>query len=106
MDKNDNVLCCTTSRTVFTYLQRYAFIDHSATLPRLRSDISLRSVDSRDCAIITWKGVGGHKGNHNWRGGGGGLDVKFNTHRGGGRGALPFSLFFKNWKSGRKLVRV
>ena len=31
-----------------------------------------------------------------------GLDVKFNTYR----GALLFSPFFTNWKSGRRAVRV
>ena len=52
------------------------------------------------------EGGEGHKKNHNYTGRKG-LDVKFNAHRGGGGGgALPLSLFFTNWKSGRKTVRV
>jgi len=60
----------------------------------------------RDCAIVTWRGGGwetrrgGHRGKSQLERGG--LDVKFNTYR----GALLFSLFFTNWKSGRRAMRV
>ena len=34
---------------------------------------------------------------------GGGLDVKFNTYRGGG---ITFSFLFANWKSSGRVIRV
>ena len=49
-----------------------------------------------------WETRGGHRGKSQLERGG--LDVKFNTHKGGG--ALLFSLFFTNWKSGRRAIRV
>ena len=35
---------------------------------------------------------------------GGGLDVKFNTYKGGGR--ITFSLLFANWKTSGRVIRV
>ena len=59
-----------------------------------------------DCIIITWRGGGigkpdrGHRGKSQLERGG--VDLKFNTYG----GALLFSLFFTNWKSGRRAIRV
>jgi len=48
--------------------------------------------------------LGNHRGGHRGKSQleRGGLDVKFNTYRGG----ITFSLFFTNWKSGRRAIRV
>ena len=58
-----------------------------------------------DCAIIIWRGGGGwetkrggHRGKSKLEGGG--VDVNFNTYRGG----LVFALFFTNQKSGRRAI--
>ena len=80
-------------------------------LERQRAHHLFRSSHLRDCAIITWKGGGGWETrggggigeNHNQREGG--LDVNFNTYKGGG-GELVFTLFFTNQKSGRRAIRV
>jgi len=44
--------------------------------------------------------TGGHRGKSQLKRGA--LDVKFNTYK----GALLLSLFFTNWKSGRRSIRV
>ena len=57
----------------------------------------------RDCAIITWRGgklEGGIGENDNKREGG--LDLKFNTYRGG----ITFSFLFANWKSSGRVIGV
>ena len=43
---------------------------------------------------------GGHR--RKWQQGRGGLDVKFNTYRGG----ITISFFFANWKSSGRVIRV
>ena len=87
------------------------------------TDGSLEMVESplnlllfyRDCAIITWRGAGGgggglrnqrgkgHRGKAQPERGGGGSKLNL-IDRGGG--ALLFSLFFTNRKSGRGAIRV
>ena len=65
-----------------------------------------RSSIIRDCAIITWRGGGsgkleggiGENDNKRERG----VDVKFNTYRGG----ITFSFLFANWKSSGRVIRV